>query len=77
MYTNKIAQETSVWERRFCIAASCQADTLFVKRRGDHAELWRITEHPDQYEWLVSACEPICPYCGGYLPTQANLDDGI
>lgn len=77
MHNQKIAQKTGVWERRFCTSPMCQADTLFAQRRDDHLELWRVTEDPSQYEWLVAACEPICPYCGGYLLTQANLDDGI
>lgn len=65
------------WERRYCITPGCQADTLYVQRRGKGLELWRVSEKPNQPEWLIASIDPLCPYCAAHLLTQANLEDGV
>lgn len=77
MLTNRMSNVVGTWEKRFCVTPGCHADVLYIQRKFDGLDLWRVTENPNQPEWLVAAPEPICPYCGGYLPTAANLDDGI
>jgi hypothetical protein len=77
MFENRMSEVVGFWERRFCITPWCQAGTLYVQRRGAGPDSWRVTQKTDQPEWLIASDEPVCPCCGGYLLTQANLDDGV
>jgi hypothetical protein len=68
---------TGTWERRYCITPGCEVRTLYVQRKGEGLDLWRVSEHPNQPEWLIASVDPICPLCAAHLLTQANLDDGV
>lgn len=77
MLSDRMSDVVGVWERRFCVTSWCPTEVLYVQRKGEGLDLWRVAENPNEPEWLVAAAEPVCPYCGGHLPTAANLDDGI
>jgi len=77
MIQDRESSVIGVWERRFCVTSWCTADALYVQRKGEGLDVWRVTEKPDQPEWLVASDVPVCPLCGHHLATQANLDEGL
>jgi hypothetical protein len=60
------------WERRFCDMSFCTQSVLYVQRSGEDPELWKVAVNPGETVWLVAACDPICPFCGGNLSRLAT-----
>lgn len=77
MQDNHNHETNGIWEKRFCITPWCDTRELYVQRKEEGLDIWRVTETPNQPEWLMASVEPVCPCCGGHLLTQANLDDGV
>ena len=77
MSKNQFSGVNGPWEVRYCITPGCPAGTLYVQRKGEGQDLWRVTETPNQPEWLIASIDPLCPYCAGHLLTQANRLEGV
>lgn len=69
--------DAPVWHTRWCVNASCAADTWHVQRAPQHTALWRVAANLDEPPMTVACDVPLCPRCGQPLATASDIDEGL
>lgn len=62
----------------YCLTQSCPVNKIEYKLvYSIFGILWQVKVDSDWVNWNVAAETPICPYCGQYPLTKANIEDGV